>query len=66
MMKKTKCMNEGIKKIADRYIKKCPKCGTDFYPWETLMITYPKEEIKEFLYCPNCKHYGNIGEFLIS
>ena len=58
-------MDKGIKKIAEKYIKKCPKCGHEFYPWKTLMVTLPQNDMKPYLYCPNCKHYDDMASFTI-
>ena len=56
-------MDKGIQKIADKYIQKCPRCSKEFYPWETLMVTLPQNDMRPFLYCPNCKHYDDMEAF---
>lgn len=48
-----------------RYLIRCPKCGHEFYPWNALMVTSDKTDWKEFLYCPNCQHFGNKDDFKI-
>ena len=56
-------MDKGIQKIADKYIQKCPQCGKEFYPWKTLMVTLPQNDMRPFLYCPNCKYYNDMEAF---
>ena len=56
-------MDKGIEKIAKRFVKKCPKCGTEFYPWKTLMVTLPQNGMKPYVYCPQCKFYADLEVF---
>lgn len=56
-------MDKGIQKIADKYICECIKCQNKFYPWETLMVTLPQNNMQPYVYCPNCRHYDSLENF---
>lgn len=48
-----------------RFLLRCKKCGCEFYPWKTLMVTSDKTNWKEFLYCPSCHEFDDKDNFRI-
>ena len=54
--------NEAFQK---KYLKRCKKCGHEFYPWKALMVTSEKTNWKEYLYCPQCHNFDDKDNFNI-
>ena len=48
-----------------KFLLRCKKCGHEFYPWKTLMVTSEKTNWKEFLYCPKCNNFEKKESFKI-
>lgn len=48
-----------------KFLLRCKKCGCEFYPWKTLMVTSPQTNWKEFLYCPECHKFDDKDNFRI-
>ena len=56
-------MIEDFDKIEQKYVLQCKKCGHMFLPWKTLMVTLPKNNMRPYLYCPQCKNYDDMEAF---
>ena len=49
--------------LYEKYGLKCKKCGHIFLPWKTLMLTLPQNNMRPYVYCPNCKNYDDMDNF---
>lgn len=54
-----------MEKYEEKYLLKCKKCGCMFLPWKTLMATLPQNNMRPYIYCPQCKNYDDIDNFKI-
>ena len=66
ILKLKKMKINDFEKCDRKFVLKCNKCGCLFLPWKTLMVTLPQNGMKPFIYCPNCKNYGDLDNFKIN
>ena len=56
---------EETENLWKKYGLVCKECGHRFLPWKALMITEPKNGMRPFIYCPNCKNYDDLDNFKV-
>ena len=59
-------MEEVFDETVEKFVIQCKKCGHKFLPWKTLMVTLPQNNMKPWVYCPQCKNYDNLENFRIN
>lgn len=55
-----------MEKYEEKYLLRCGKCGCMFLPWKTLMVTLPQNNMRPYIYCPQCKNYDDMDKFKIN
>lgn len=57
---------EELDKIELKYVIQCRRCSHKFLPWKCLMATLPQNNMRPYVYCPNCNHYDDLENFRIN
>lgn len=56
-------MMEEFTKGEKRFVLKCKECGHLFLPWKALMVTKKENNMRPYVYCPNCGKCDDMDNF---